>query len=329
MRGRRWRDALLAVALLPFAAWAAWRLLGAENGSPQVQLMAFTPYVAAASVVPLVASLATRRWWHAGAAALLAVVLGACVLPRAVPGSGAAAGPGDRTGVPVRVLTANLYLGTADPGALVTRVRDARVDVLAVQELTPAAAGALDAAGLGTLLPYRAAYPAPGGGGSGVFSRYPLADAGVRLFPGDSFTQAHATLLVPGAVPVAVESAHPRSPVDARDVRRWRDDLALEPTAARTGPPRILLGDFNSTLDHGRLRTLVATGYRDAASTLGEGLTPTWPYREGSVDGIPIPKVTLDHVLADGRLGIRAVAVHPIAGSDHRAVYAELVLPPA
>jgi len=32
-------------------------------------------------------------------------------------------------------------------------------------------------------------------------------------------------------------------------------------------------------------------------------------------------------VLADRRCGFRAVTVHPIAGSDHRAVLAEVLLP--
>ena len=39
------------------------------------------------------------------------------------------------------------------------------------------------------------------------------------------------------------------------------------------------------------------------------------------------PAVTIDHVLADARIGVRAVSVHTIPGTDHRAVFAELVLP--
>jgi endonuclease/exonuclease/phosphatase family metal-dependent hydrolase len=37
--------------------------------------------------------------------------------------------------------------------------------------------------------------------------------------------------------------------------------------------------------------------------------------------------VAIDHVLADARCGVRAFSVHPIPGTDHRAVLAELVLP--
>jgi len=37
--------------------------------------------------------------------------------------------------------------------------------------------------------------------------------------------------------------------------------------------------------------------------------------------------VTLDHVLADRRIRVRAALVRTLAGSDHRALFAELILP--
>ena len=72
------------------------------------------------------------------------------------------------------------------------------------------------------------------------------------------------------------------------------------------------------------MRRILDTGYRDAADVVGAGLTPSWPNDERWY----VPGVTLDHVLADRRVGVKAVSVHTIEGSDHRAVYAELVLPP-
>jgi endonuclease/exonuclease/phosphatase (EEP) superfamily protein YafD len=39
--------------------------------------------------------------------------------------------------------------------------------------------------------------------------------------------------------------------------------------------------------------------------------------------------VTIDHVLADGRLGIVDYGVDELPGSDHRAIHAELALPGA
>jgi hypothetical protein len=37
--------------------------------------------------------------------------------------------------------------------------------------------------------------------------------------------------------------------------------------------------------------------------------------------------MTIDHVLADRRLGITDYGVDDLAGSDHRAIHARLVLP--
>jgi endonuclease/exonuclease/phosphatase family metal-dependent hydrolase len=105
----------------------------------------------------------------------------------------------------------------------------------------------------------------------------------------------------------------------------WRSDLANQPRPDPAAPPRILLGDFNSTLDHQPLRALIARGYTDAADSAGAGLIGTW----GPYDGDPIPPVTIDHVLVDRRVGVRGARVHRLPGSDHRAVVAALVVPPA
>jgi endonuclease/exonuclease/phosphatase family metal-dependent hydrolase len=39
------------------------------------------------------------------------------------------------------------------------------------------------------------------------------------------------------------------------------------------------------------------------------------------------PLITIDHVLADRRLGIAGNGVSDLPGSDHRAIHAEIVLP--
>ena len=83
---------------------------------------------------------------------------------------------------------------------------------------------------------------------------------------------------------------------------------------------RILAGDFNATLDHTSLRRLIGEGYVDAANETGSGLIPT--FRQWWV-----PPITLDHVLADTRCGVRRMKVYDLPGSDHRAVFAELRLP--
>jgi endonuclease/exonuclease/phosphatase (EEP) superfamily protein YafD len=308
--------ALLWLVWLPLALWTAVRLGGWEvgRGLRPIQLVAFTPYAALAAVPVAVLAVLARRWWLSAATLVSVVALAACVLPRMVS-EPAAGGAGPR----LRVLTVNMRVGGADAEMIVGLIRSHRVDLLAVQELTTPGQRALDTAGLAAALPYRVSYLEPDV--TGLFSRFPLRDGGVRVH-GSGFSQAKATLSVPGAAELAVESVHPCAPIGSGADRWWAADLANQPPATVDGPVRLLVGDFNSTLDHAPLRRLLATGYRDAGSVRGEGHVATWPAAYSR-----LPGVTIDHVLADRRVGITGYDVYPVPRSDHRAVYAELVLP--
>jgi endonuclease/exonuclease/phosphatase family metal-dependent hydrolase len=282
--------------------------------------MAFTPYVAAASVIPLGMALLTRQWWVAGVAALACVALGLCVLPRAF-GSAST-----MDGVPLTVMSVNMLEGGADADAIVKVVREQHVDVLTVQEFTPSARQRLATAGLTTLLPYDGSHPVKDTRGSGLYSRYPLTGTGAVLNAG-GFYQAHGSVQVPGAPPVAVESVHPLAPAEPASVPLWKQDLRDQKAAQTTGTPQILAGDFNSTLDHSELGRIIATGYRDAAASVGKGLTPTWPYYGSR--SLVTPKVTLDHVLVDSRIGVKDFNAFTIPETDHRAIVTRLTLPTA
>lgn len=311
------RDVLLWLLVLPGTLWLLGRAFGLERGL-LIPLFAATPLVAAWAWVPAVVGLATRRWAAAAMAALTAAGLTALVLPRALPD----AGQGPTGGVELRVLTLNMLYGRADAAEVVRLVRDNDVAVLAVQEFTAPGAAALNAAGLAQLLPHRQLTPEPEASGSGIYSRHPMLGQATRRNDG-GFQQAYATIQPAGAGPVHVESVHPLAPAGATMYAGWRTDLSQQPAADGAAPPRILLGDFNATLDHRELRDLIDTGYRDAADTVGKGLVPSWPATDGFA-GV----VTIDHVLVDRRIGVRDVEVHTVPGSDHRAVLAVLTLPP-
>jgi endonuclease/exonuclease/phosphatase (EEP) superfamily protein YafD len=303
---------LVWLLVLPMAAWALVRLFGWERGIA-VQLFAFTPYVAAWSLVPALIALLSRRWL-AGALAVVAAAL------RALPDSDR----GPTTGVELNVLTFNILAGDADAATLVRLVRDHDVAVLAMQEFTPDMQARLSEAGLDRLLPYSSPAAEFGSTGSALYSRFPVTAAGSRR-NGGGFLQAYGTIQPPGAGPIQIESAHPVAPYDLEVLARWRDDLRDQPRADPDRSPRILLGDFNSTLDHRALRTVISHGYRDAADAVGAGLVGTW----ATYNGHPLPPVTIDHVLADRRIGVRDVQVHRVPRSDHRAVLASLVVPRA
>lgn len=312
------RSVLCWALVLPGLGWAMVRGFGLERG-PLVQLLAFTPYVTMWSLVPVGLAVALRRWWAAAVAGATALILIGVVAPRALPD-----GTTPDDGPSVRVMTANLLGGAAQETELLRLVRDERVDVLALQEFTPEAEAELDRGGIAELLPYRQTNPEAGTTGSALYSRFPLSGGGTRRNEG-GFSQSYAMVHVPQAPPVIVESVHPMAPYALSTLPAWWADLRAQPPATPDGPLRILAGDFNATLDHAPLRALLDTGYADAADAVGAGLIGTW----GPYDGDLIPPVTIDHVLVDRRIGVRAVSVHPLAGSDHRPVLAELTLPTA
>jgi endonuclease/exonuclease/phosphatase (EEP) superfamily protein YafD len=302
------------VAVIPIVVWTAIRELGLDSGFPLVALMAFTPYVAIAA--PLVYGVAAglRNWAAAALAAAATFCLATAVLPRAV-GDGTASAAGHET---LTVLAANVYTGKADPHDLVALVRRLHPDVLSVEELTPRFVRELDAAGIARQLPHRDLAAYPGAAGAGLYSRLPLTalPGATRFF----FRMPRARLRLPGGRSIGVVAVHPHPPQsDYTGV--WEEGLASLPSAG-SGMPWVLAGDFNATLDQSAFRDLLGRGYRDSGDVAGDGLAPTFP-RAFHL----IPPVTIDHVLADRRLGIASYSLEEVPGSDHRAVAAELVMP--
>jgi endonuclease/exonuclease/phosphatase (EEP) superfamily protein YafD len=311
--GRYW---WIWIAVAPILAWTAIRLTGRELGYPMVGLIAFTPFVAIGAFLAAGLALALRNWAAMGLAAAATLCLAVAVLPRAV-GSSAVDPAGHET---LTVLSANIHRGTADPAVLVALVDRYRPDLLSVQELTPSSARELRTAGLTRRLPNQMLRVSRGASGAGLYARRPLrplADQ-TRFF----FRMPRALLILPSGSRLRVVGVHPYPPLKKR-VGIWRDTLESLPSGG-SGDPWLLAGDFNATLDHAELREVVDRGYRDAAAVTGRGLEPTWPTSGHRL--IP-PSIAIDHLLADERLGIVDYAVLDLPGSDHRAIYAEIVLP--
>ena len=65
---------------------------------------------------------------------------------------------------------------------------------------------------------------------------------------------------------------------------------------------------------------MLGRGWRDVAKARGRGLQPTW-------HGLPLLRLTIDHVLASPGFSIHDYRVDHIDGTDHRAVTATFTLP--
>ena len=312
----RRRRVLVAAIALPWVLWAVVRTFGLDAGYPLVAMIAFTPYAAVTSLVPVAVALVAREWVVAAVAALALVALVLAVAPRALGGDSAAAGA---EGQRLVVMSANLRFGEADVARVLALAREHDVDLLSLQELTPDAVRRLDAAGARTLLPGRALAARSRAAGTGLMARRPLRLLVEPIAEGRA--QLRASLELAGGEELRVVAVHPFPPVSRRSEPAWHEVLRALPDARDGGHRHILLGDFNATLDHRELRRVIDRGYADAADATGQGLRPTFGV------GHAYPPLTLDHVLAERSITVRRLSVHPIAGSDHRAVVAELVLP--
>lgn len=312
---RKWMDrVLLGLGWGALAAAVTGIVLHAGDWQRQnlVLLASGATWLMLGAIVGLILVLAARGWRSAAAAAVVVVGVGWTLIPPYIPDSRAADGP------ELVVLQSNLYFGEADPMAVVATVRDNAVDVLTVNELTFDAVTKLRAAGLEDALPHFYTEPThAGGGGTGIYSRYPLRDT--EKYDGFILHNLSATLEHPQRGPIAVYAFHPVPPTAdfpawSAEMRRVDEILATAPTPAVVG------ADFNATRDHSAYRGLLAGPFAAAAEQTGDGVLLTYPAdrRWGPVIGI-------DHILLAGGVA-QSVRTLTLPGTDHRAMLATVRL---
>ncbi len=227
----------------------------------------------------------------------------------------------------VRVLSSNLRYGLADPAQFVDLAKS-NADVVAVAELTEEAIDRYKQKGIDRSFPYSVLQPAPGAGGIGFWSRYPISPMSAAGHRGVSMPAARVQ--VPGLqVEPVVASVHVMSPVagDENTIEDWNYGMAgakaqLDSFAREAGPGAVIVsGDYNSTPDMRQFRDLLTNGYRDAVDQTGAGYAPTF-----KADSWLPPVITIDHVLTRNAAA-SSIRTVKIKGTDHRALLATVRVP--
>ena len=309
---------VVALVLVPALAITVARLLEPDLRIGIV-LVAFTPLAlllyAVVLLVALIRLAVVRRWRGAALPVALVAVVGLVLhgwwyAPQ-VSGANPPAADG---ATPLVVMTANLRLGEADGIEVVRTATEQHVDLLVLQEVTPAVLADMDRSGLPELLPHRVGAAGAMASGTMAFSRSPLTDAERLPTALGSWSFAMGDL--------RVQAVHPTYPVDATG---WTHEQAVIVRAVTDERPDLVLGDFNATADHRSLRTLADRGYRDVGELANDGWHPTWP-GGGTYDVLGLPLAQIDHVLVGDRLAAVGMRTHAVPGSDHRAVVATVAL---
>jgi endonuclease/exonuclease/phosphatase (EEP) superfamily protein YafD len=189
---------------------------------------------------------------------------------------------GESPGPELRVLTWNLEVDSKPASETVAGIAGVEADVVALQELTPAVAAAIDAdAGLRGRYPYRILEPLAGAEGLGVLARSPLLVRGLD----DRSRVLRAGLLLDDGRTLELLVVHPSRPPfgttfsipRSLDTRRRDEDLARirELVDALDDPAGVLVvGDFNATSTEPGMAVL--DGLTDAHLAVGGGPGFTW-----------------------------------------------------
>lgn len=238
-------------------------------------------------------------------------------------------------GQTIRVMTYNTLGYNPDTEGTIRVVREMEPDIIALQELAPEHALALENA-LGTKYPHRLMDARPGVTGSGIMSRFPM-----RVL------DAQSLLKLPWiGTPMAVEIDVAGKPVQfvnfhtyagPKYTRMREDQCRLLAEFAATHPGRLIFaGDLNAT-DQNAAHAIVTHNMIDAWREAGWGMGHTFPGKPtpdigGSrpvILGIPVPQwlVRIDYIFHSNDLKTIDARLGPgDGGSDHRPIMATLVL---
>ncbi len=294
-------------------------------------LLAFStvgPFVYAPLLLLLPLAIVSRSWPAIGA--LLAVVLLflAGYLPFFLPRVGAAPALEGRS---ITTMAYNLGVGVSEPASLAAAIDAVGADLVALEELYPAAARTFDQT-LAARYPHRILET--GAGGNGLLSRYPIASYEYFLPAGADRLALQADLDVDGQMVRAI-IVHPVPPVhaahepgtlplvlDDQHMEAQMRDVAGRAKAA--GGPALVMGDFNMS-DQSRPYLVISEMLGDAFREAGFGFGFTFPVsrRVGGI-ALPGPLARIDYVFHSDALYAERADVGCGGSSDHCYVVAEL-----
>jgi endonuclease/exonuclease/phosphatase family metal-dependent hydrolase len=214
----------------------------------------------------------------------------------------------------LNIMTLNCKYGHADAEAIVRTVNEQGTDVLALQEMSAGLAQSLEQAGLADVLPYSqfgVGKETDNGGFNGLYSSIkPVRQATSALELPAADVPSITVETLEGRT-VTLYSAHPKSPM--RGCREWSQGIrSLGALAHRhESAEAVIMGDFNSNIDHPSFRALLHSGFSDAglaASHRNVASFCTW---------LKWPRMELDHVLTTSGLNAYGARTVFIPGTDH------------
>jgi endonuclease/exonuclease/phosphatase (EEP) superfamily protein YafD len=229
----------------------------------------------------------------------------------------------------IHVATWNVEAGAQAVPAIMELLNRHPVDLVAIEELTPDVAAAIQGdPHLAARYPYQALFPTPGVAGIGLLSAYPIVSARNDIYP----VRIEAELDVGGRA-VFVLAAHPFPALISRvagipfglDPAARNDELELLRRRALELDVQhdlvILMGDFNAAPTEPAFRRLT-TGLHDAHAEVGVG--PGWSWRPARLGFLGIGLLRIDLILSSSALMPVSTSMDCPTVGDHCLVEAQL-----
>ncbi|MGQ9549311.1 MAG: endonuclease/exonuclease/phosphatase family protein [Roseiflexus sp.] len=316
------------VYLLSIATWLIARTAFGDRRWWLFLLNNVTPYLIMPLALVMLPAMIARRWLIAAVSVLLFIISAPLLidpwfrLPRTHDGLSA-------QGVPFRVMTFNINGGNDRPDHVIATIRAAQPDIIALQELNPAIAAALERE-LGEEYSYRFLDPQWGVTGMGIISRFPLRPLAIRL-PGHRWigTPQAVEIDTPGKT-ITLLNFHAIPPLGSRQEmtaaigERERQAAAINAFVEAQRTPVVVAGDLNATPFHRAYHILENGALSNVWRTCGDGTGFTWPGAD-TFRRIPIPSwfVRIDYLFTTGGIVCLDASVGAWDGfPDHRAVVA-------
>jgi endonuclease/exonuclease/phosphatase (EEP) superfamily protein YafD len=299
------------VVLARMVAWDRWRLFADVDAAVEVL---FLP-----AWLILIGALIAKKWWMAGAAALLCAAQVIYVAPEVLASSPVpTAAYSEPT---IHLFDANVQLDNYNMSGYIQQIRADKPDLVTLEEIHgPDYQQFLDS-GVFKNLPYRFFIDDGGSRGFIVASRYPLGRKAVSYVNGLAYMIRLNLSFHGRTLPFWV--VHTTAPVNP-DWNNWNLELNGVEVALKKAHPRPLLivGDFNASWGNRGFRAILSTGLTDAAAARGQPFDFTWTQR---LHVLP-PFLRIDHVLTAGNVTVTTIASHEGPGSGHRDLTATVAV---
>ncbi len=329
---------LVRVYLTLLFGWAVLHALFGDRWGWLFIISSFVEYLVwALPAVLLMALIARRRetWIGLGLAlALGAYLYGELFLPQ---------WPTQAQGKTLTVMSYNMLGTTKDSQRVIAAIRSAQADVVAIQELNPAAADAIRSE-LASDYPYQVLDPQAGVTGMGTISRYPLELSGEKL-PGNwvgtpqvltlEFGSSRVGLVHFHTVPTTIPNLDPRSSLAIIDwsVReREQEAQAIADYASAHTGPLVAVGDFNAgdqSTAYAIMTRHLTDAWREAGWGPGHTMTALFLHHQFKIGDVYLLPwlLRIDYVFHSRHWQAKSARVGLWDGqSDHRPVIVSLVL---